>query len=240
MSGRGVDLQSLLRDLDEAVREHPLVESDEAADDLGEKFLLVRDGPGAIGFRLEQIAGVVARPRCGRLPRSPRWLVGVFFWEGKMVPLLDWAVLSAQLPRETVDESAERDEPVDRAVILRLQELVFAVAVNDIVGVRRLRLVDGEVERSSDRSGGNGADVLGSRFSSVLRWQQESTEPEPQDARTEKLPVETEVRVVSAMGLLAHRSIARFANPGLIESLFVLDSLDPLPVDGAPEVGGEV
>ena len=236
MSGRVLDLESLLRDLDEAVHEHPLVEPDEASEDVGERFLLVRDGPGAIGFRLEQVAGVVAKPRCGRLPRTPRWLVGVFFWEGKMVPLLDWAVLSAELPRESVDESEEADAAVDRAVILRLQELVFAVVVKDIVGVRRLRLVDGEVERSD----GRGADLLGSRFSSVLRWQQEGVEPEPQGpTQAEELPLETEVRVVSAMGLLAHRSIARFANPGLIESLFVLDSHDPLPQDRTAKAGSE-
>ena len=152
-----------------------------------------------------------------------------------MVPLLDWAVLSAEAADSEVAD-APASSP-DRAVVLRLKELVFAVAVKDIVGVRRLRLVDGELERPHER----GPDALGSRFSSVLRWQQEGSDPMPRSAgaASGELPVETEVRVVSAMGLLAHRSIAGFANPGLIESLFVLDSHDAASSGDASPPGAE-
>lgn len=222
MNQRALDLESLLRNLDQAVDAHPLIDGDETPNGAGEQFLLVRDGDGAIGFRLEQVAGVVARPRCGRPPRAPRWLMGVFFWDGKMVPLLDWAVLSSEAPEQEVEGAEQVSMTSERAVVLRLQELVFAVAVRDIVGVRRLRLVDGEVEPPESP----GADALGSRFSSVLRWQQErpDTERSRHDGGRGAVSVETEVRVVSAIGLLAHRSIARFANPGLVESLFILDS----------------
>ena len=214
-----MDLEALLRELDEKVRNRPLVDAGESSEDAGEKFLLVHDGPGTIGFRLEQVAGVVARPRCGRPPRAPKWLLGVFFWEGKMVPLLDWAVLSTEASATENEEMVTGEAP-GRAVVLRLEELLFAVAVKDIVGVRRLRLVDGGVEASDEPE----ADTLGSRFSSVLRWQPEGLDPGHGESSADGGKEPTEVRVVSAMGLLAHRSIARFANPGLIESLFVLRS----------------
>lgn len=122
-----LDEQDRLDRPDEPHRLEPLDAASAAATGTAAGAVLLRFGSSRYAVDMADVAEVATVPRVTRVPGSPRWLVGVANWRGRMLPVVDLRPVlgSAVLP---LASSA-------RLVVVGRDDLVVGLVAEAVPGV---------------------------------------------------------------------------------------------------------